>query len=477
MNKLLSKYKESSAPLKASFWFLVCNVLQKGISVLCTPVFTRLMTTSQYGEYSVFQSWYSIISVIVSLNLAAGVYNNGLTKYSDDVDRLSSSFLGLSSTCTIFFVGIYLCSIPFWNKLFDMSTTYMMALFIQVLFSSAYNLWAARQRYDYKYRGIILSCIIIGIIGPILAISSVVCVEDKVKAMILSFVLVQTLVGLVIYISIMIKGKKFYNKYYWKYALAFNIPLIPHYLSQIVLNQADRIMIKSIVGYKFSAMYSVAYTISMVMLLVISAINNTLTPYIYKSIKGKKYKQLKKITSGVVVFVCVICYLAILCGPELVRILAAPEYYEARWVVPPVAASLFFIFAQGLFGTVEFYFEKTKFIMLASSIAALSNVAFNYIFIKRYGFIAAGYTTYACYLILMVSHYTFYKLLIRKYGIKEALYNDKLIAICSICLCVCMFITILIYDLIFVRYSILILILSIVFKYRKEIFKYIGGLK
>ena len=46
----------------------------------------------------------------------------------------------------------------------------------------------------------------------------------------------------------MVKGKAFYIRDYWRFALAFNIPLIPHYLSSQILNQADRIMIGNMIG-------------------------------------------------------------------------------------------------------------------------------------------------------------------------------------------------------------------------------------
>ena len=64
----------------------------------------------------------------------------------------------------------------------------------------------------------------------------------------------------------MLNGKKYIQKKYWKYALAFNIPLIPHYLSNYVLSQSDRVMIGKMVGNDKAALYSVAYTISTMMI-------------------------------------------------------------------------------------------------------------------------------------------------------------------------------------------------------------------
>ena len=68
--------------------------------------------------------------------------------------------------------------------------------------------------------------------------------------------------------------------------MLFNLPLIPHYLSNYILNQSDRLMIGKMVGNTQAAYYSVAYTISTMMILIMNAINNSLTPYIYQSLEN-----------------------------------------------------------------------------------------------------------------------------------------------------------------------------------------------
>ena len=467
MNFIIEKYKSMSKPLKASLWFMLCNVIQKGISVLCTPIFTRMMTADQYGEYTVYLSWYSIISIFASLNLAAGVYNNGLTKYPNDRDRISSSFLGLSSIATIVVFLVYIIFIDFWNSIIELPEIMIITMFVEVFFSSAFNLWSARLRYDYKYIGIIIACLIIGVFGPLTAYFAVLNSNNKSLAIVLSFAGVQIVVGIVLYISIFISGKTFYDGKYWKYALSFNLPLIPHYLSQILLNQADRIMIKRLIGFDAAAMYGVAYTISMVMLIVVSAINNTLVPYIYKSMKSNEIKKLKDTSTILTILVLIICIIATLCGPELIRLLAPEDYYQARWVVPPVATSLFFIFVAGLFGTIEFYYEKTKFVMIASSSAAISNVLLNYYYINLYGFIAAGYTTLICYILLMIAHFLFYRKLCKEHMNK--IYDDKFIILLSLMIIIINAICLIIYDLILVRYVFFVLLVIVILFILKKV--------
>ena len=84
MALLINKYKNLPVQMKASLWFLMCAFLQKGVSFITTPIFTRLLTTSEYGQYSVFNSWYSIVTVFVSLNLYFGVYAQGLVKFENE---------------------------------------------------------------------------------------------------------------------------------------------------------------------------------------------------------------------------------------------------------------------------------------------------------------------------------------------------------------------------------------------------------
>ena len=64
---LLKKYQNLNRAVKASFWFLVCSFFQKGVAFITTPIFTRLFTADQYGIYSVYQSWSSVISLLVGL--------------------------------------------------------------------------------------------------------------------------------------------------------------------------------------------------------------------------------------------------------------------------------------------------------------------------------------------------------------------------------------------------------------------------
>lgn len=119
LGNIKARYKSFPVEVKSTLWFVICNVLQRGISLISTPIFTRLLTTEQYGVYSVYQSWYSIIAVFATLNLYCGVFNNGLTKYPEDRSGFTSAMQGLSTTVTLALAVVYLLGMNFWNKMFQ----------------------------------------------------------------------------------------------------------------------------------------------------------------------------------------------------------------------------------------------------------------------------------------------------------------------------------------------------------------------
>ena len=83
---ITSKYRSLSVQAKAALWFTICSFLQKGISFITVPIFTRLMSTEEYGTYTVYLSWLQILTILTSLYLFNGVYDNAMAKYEKQRD-------------------------------------------------------------------------------------------------------------------------------------------------------------------------------------------------------------------------------------------------------------------------------------------------------------------------------------------------------------------------------------------------------
>lgn len=475
--KIFKSYKNMPVPAKASVWYTFCNILQKGISFITIPIYTRVLSTSEYGQYSVFQSWRDILIIFVTLNLYCGVFTKAMVDYKNDRDRYTSCMQGLSTLITCVFLMIYLSVHQFWNSVFEMGTITMLLLFLYFITFPAFSFWSVRQRVEYKYKRMVIVTLFTSVATPLLSLVLLYMTEFRENAVIWGYLIVQCTTGLVFYIMQFIRGKVFFVKEYWLNGVKFNIPLVPHYLSLIVLGQADRIMIKEYCGNDKAGVYNLAYQVSMVMNVIISAVNGSLVPWSYEKLKQKDYNSLKKISNSLCIFMAVMTLGIIAIAPEFVAMLGTEEYKAAIWIIPAVAISVYFTFCYNLFSTVEFYFNATRFVMIASVVGALLNIVLNVIFIPIFGFIAAGYTTAVCYFAFMVMHYLFMKKICSDKSIKTSIYDIPFMAISIVILCVLGVGCLLLYNNNIVRYLFIIIVITVIIVKHNKVLELLKSLK
>lgn len=483
---LREKYKNMSEPLKASVWYMICNILNKGVALLSTPIFTRILTEDEYGTFSIYKSWSSILIIFTSLNIFLGGYTKGLLLFKDDKKAYTSVSLAQTTVLTGIFGIIYLINVDFWTSIFELPPVLIAAMFLELMLMPAFEFWAAKERFDYKYQKFVAISLLMTVLSLVGGVIAVINSSEKVEARVFSDVLAHAIFAITLFVIIFIQGKQIFARKYWVYNLKFNIPLLPHYLSNYVLNQSDRLMIGKMIGNDKAAYYSVAYTVSMIMLLVTSAINNSLTPYLYKNFDNIEHskrnyveecKKIKNFTTPIFLFVASISLITMAFAPEVIFIFAGKKYAEAIYVIPPIAASVFFIYLYSMFSTIEYYFQKTVKIAIATTISASINLILNYIFIYKFGYYAAGYTTLICYICLSIMHYCFYKTLVREKFNSHEIYDVRSIVVTSIVLLLLMVLITFTYNSFVIRYGIIVMILIGVIIKRNSIKELIQSFK
>lgn len=426
---------------KASIWYTICNFFQKGISFLVVPVYVRLLTTAEYGEWAVFQSWAEILIIFASLNLFAGVFTKKLVDLPNENSRnqYTASMQGLGTSITIVLFIVYIFTHKWSNKIIDLDTPYILLLFLYFIVYPALCFWGTRQRVEYRYKSMVAITTLIAILTPITSIILLYYTNLRAKALILGFLAIQCIFGIFLYIYHFCKGKCFFHKEHWLYAAKFNIPLIPHYMSLIILAQSDRIMIKYYCGESDAGIYSFAYQIALAINVLIAAINGSRVPWTYEQLKARTYTKIRNVTNVLVLLIGGFSLLFCIISPEIIGILGTADYKIATYVIPIVTLGIFFTFIYDFFAAVEFYYGATKFVMYASTTGAILNIILNIIFIPAFGFIAAAYTTLTCYIVFMLMHFLFYKKVINENKINEKIYDNKfiflsLLAISVLCL-------------------------------------------
>lgn len=473
LKKAMYVFHEMSPAAKASIALMMSQLIQKGLALLTSPIYTRLLTTDEYGEVSLFFSWYEILVIFTGLCLSKGVFNNGMMDFRKNRDEFALSMYSLTflSSVLIGITATLFCRYIY--NFMDLPFCLIIYLFVLLAFESALSLWTVRQRFEYRYNATSIVTIFVAVISPICGILGIIYFPDnKVLARILGARNIFLIAYIAILIHLILKAKGRIKTLYWKYALKFNIPLIPHYLSLHILNHMDRIMISSLIGTSAAGIYSVAYNGSAIVKMIWQSINASLIPWTYEKCEKKKYKELNNLTKILVACYAMICMVFMLLAPEVMMILAPSSYESGIYVIPSVTAGVFFSSLYYIFANVVYYYKKPKYVMYSSCLSAVLNMVLNYIFIPKFGFIAAGYTTLVCYLIQSVIDYFAMRL-----AIKEKIYDIKFFVTVSAGILAMTMILDFVYEYYIIRYCMLVIVLAVTAKYVYFSYKFIIGRK
>lgn len=394
--------------VKAGLWYTVCTFILKAISFITTPVFTRMMSSADIGIYSTFATWVSILGSIITLDLFTSI-NLAHFSFNDEIDRYMST---IAIAGSVFTISIYLAFFPIHNQILTflgISEGMYNIMFVYFLVYPAIQILHAKYRIYLQYKETIITSLVPMGISVILAVGAVLLFPNaRLEARIIGYYGSWILFSCVIYLYIIFKGKGFDLKYV-KFALPISIPLIVHTLSNTVLSMSDRIMINRICGPLDTAYYTIAYSCALVLSVLWSAINQAWAPWCYEMMSKEDYVNISRKAKPIVSLFCIIVLLSILIAPELLLLMGGKEYASAVYVIPPVMLGYIAQMLYTLYVNIEYFHKKQKLIMTGTVIAAVINIILNAVFIPRYGYIAAAYTTLFGYILLLLIHFLFVK--------------------------------------------------------------------
>ena len=479
---LRQKYQALSLPIKATIWFTACNFIIKGIGFFTGPIFTRLLPEEEYGVLSVFLSYEQLMLILATWEIHLGAYQKGIFKYKENVDFFTTTTQALSNILTILFFFVIFLFYNVVKKYTEMSFCILLLIFVNLLLCPAYYCWLARKRKAYEYKKAVAVTLLFSVINVLIPMMALLLFE---RTAVVKFGI--TLISSSVICSVLYFRHANYwdipkrwneTKTYWKYCIRFEGPLVLHSLSFLILSQADRVMIKEMVGSSQAAFYSVAYSIASVVTIFQSSINTSLAPWRFQMLEEKKYDSVRVVTTSLVMPFAALILMFILVAPEVIALLFPMTYYEAIWCIPPVSTSVFFMFLYTIFVNIEEYYEKTKYVVIVSVSCGLINIILNYICINAFGYVAAGYTTLISYALFSIGHFYFMKKTLANESIdSKNVVDGRAILIISLSLIVLSVVITLLYEQILLRYLMLIIVATTTFCFRKKIVEIIKTIK
>jgi len=479
VGNLLSKYHNMNKQLKVVFWFTFVGFLQRGMSIITTPIFTRVLSTEDYGLFSVFNAYYAVIVIIVTLYLHMGAINNAFVKKPQTNESIVSAFQSLSLVISLVFFALAFIFREQLSELMGLPIVVVMVMFFAFIYVEPYQTWVIYKRYQFDYVLPVIVSVLISVLTPAISVIAVLATSgNQGVTRIVSYTIVSTIIpGFFCYIANYRKSRTFYNKKLWKYALSFNVPLLAHYLSETLLNQTDRIMINAFLGASEAGIYSVAFSAASLFTIFSSALNTAFVPWTYQKLKEKNYKAIESMAYVALGLLAIILSMMIMFAPEVVYILAGSKYTGAVYMIPTLSASAFFGYMYQLFARVEMYYEKKSYTVISTMSAAVLNIVLNAWWVPKFGYTAAGYSTLISHILFCVMHYFFFKKVNREFMDSAKLYDFKILFLISCFVLGIAFVMTLLYNFIFLRLVIVGCVAVTAFIIRKKIIEIVAMLR
>lgn len=453
--------------VKAGIGYTIGNVLSKGLTFLSIPLFARVLTVADYGIYNTFASYVSILSVVIGFALHTSI-KNAKIDHNADLAKYNSSVLLLAiGNAVVLLVAGTLFMRPLANLL-SLEKDYFVLLIVLESFGvfllSFYNCVLA---VDYRYREYMIITLAYAVCGIVISLGMIYgfFASERYLGRIAGAVISACLVGIVVLIQVLRKARPKMDKVFWRYGLKISLPIVPHGLSQILLAQFDRIMIKKTISEVTAGLYSFAYNVGIIYQVVANSLDVAWTQWFFERMKAKSYEEIRKVGRIYSLILTAGAIILMLAAPELSRIMGGDKYIDSIRVSFPIVLAMFYSAEYNFPAAVEYYYKKTKLIAIATTAAAVLNIILNLIFIPRYGYVAAAYTTVVCYLAYLLIHVLFsYKI----HG--SMIYDIKTHGIHVLIVTCANFALIYMEHMIWIRWGILVVLLAVAgfFVYRNK---------
>lgn len=393
--------------------YISADLLTKGLAFLTLPIFTRWMTTSEYGIMSVYISFTGILAVIFSFGIRGAISRYYYEANNDFFSFLSSNLWFVFITSLVFTILVFI----FKEEIYSFLNIPYSLIFIAIIVTIPQVIIQFYQAYltaAKKSRRVAYMNIIYGLVSTILAVLIMYNMDNELyyaKAY-------SQLIGGILIMGISIWYLKDHiklniNKLHLKYSIVFGLPIVLHLLSQDLLNTFDQVIINQLLGSNEAGLYSVAYKIGMIQSIISLGTLKSWTPIFYEKLNENDINDINKLAGKYSYILGLIATMLILFSKELFLIFADNKFEEAITLIPIIIVSYYFFFLYTIYVNYAFYKKRTKLIALFTVIVGCINIILNYILIPKLGFIAAAWTTLISYIFLFIFQYLNVKYLLK----------------------------------------------------------------
>lgn len=406
---------ESKRLIKNTGIIAIGNLGTKLISFFLLPLYTALLSTSEYGMVDYVFSITTFCTPFVTLLMDEAIFRFLIDCKSDSAQKKvisTSLFLVLIGMIIYLAVGIPVM------KLLDYDYTYYAAIY--VILSALSGMLSALLRGIGRTDQYALFNFLQGALQVVLNVLFIAVFQWGIIGMLLASIL--SLLMVFAFFSFRIRLWHYISYQSTDLRLArkmsqYSLPLIPNKISWTIINLSDRIILMNVIGSSATGLYAVSYKFPNLM--------DTVYGFFYQSWKESSARALNtdnhdNFYNDVYDYLKNFMY-ALVLGmsafmPIVFKIMINDSYYEAIYYVPILLLATYFSNISGFYGGIFTAYKDTKIMGTTTVAAAIVNIIINLSMIFKFGIYAAATST-------LIANFVVY--LYRKIKVKKYLVLDE----------------------------------------------------
>lgn len=385
------------------------SVALRGISLLVLPLYTRVLTPSEYGTVALGTTLTALLSIIFPLGLQNAIAPFFFTQSSDEERRRLCGTIWLTMVLAALVLTILLDQ--FGERMFagvfpKLPFSPYVRISIWTAFFSVFALFPLNLAQVRERAGTYVLLTGTNILATVLfVVVFVVILHRGAFGYLFGALLANALLSIPFIvlalrdIRVRLDGRKLWV------LLAFSSPLILHGIASWALSLSDRAILQRYVSLADLGLYSIGYQVGSIMIMIAMAIANAWNPFLFRRVAevGDGAKPgLAKLVTYYTMTVGLVAAVLCLFGREIIVGLTSERFHAAYPIVPIVVIAYFWNSLYVIPAAFLYLVKRTAYLPIATVIAGIVNVALNIWLIPIYGIVAAAWATFFAFLVLFL---------------------------------------------------------------------------
>ena len=392
----------SSKIIKSTVVYTILGFLPLSFAFFFTPIYLKYLSPKEYGVLNLFNIYSGILAYVYTLGVspAFGFLYWDYYKNKEELNKFIASTIGiiLILQTIIFVLGLIfgeqiLHFILKSNETFSFYPFGVLTLIypISVVFYDFFSYYNRNEENIKNYVYLSVSTLVFLTIGSIIGL---VVLELKAEGAIWGRTIGYSIIVLSYLFYFIYKVGISFNKNTSSILLKFGFPLMLSTIIGGISFSMDRILVERFFSLEELGIYGLAIVIVSLIEVWFNALNNALSPTIYKYMVDdieKNNSKIRTLSHTIVIAVLFTIVILIFISKPIIEFIAPKDYYGALKYVPILSIA----FIVRVFSTLKSYIfylhKKTKIFPMIQTIILFLIVIFGYILSNIMGIIGIVY--------------------------------------------------------------------------------------